>query len=83
MPYALVKQGLIQPKHSRNAVPQIQCLLKYSGLYVEGMDSRVEDVAAMERRWLKPIYSAAPRLIVRHALKYSMQMYPVQKRHVA
>ena len=39
-----------------------------SGLYVEGMDSDGEDPASLERRWLKPIYSAAPKLILRHAL---------------
>ena len=32
-----------------------------SGLYVEGMDSDGEDPASLERRWLKPIYSAAPQ----------------------
>ena len=38
-----------------------------AGLYVEGMEGREEDVAALERRWLKPIYTAAPKLVLRYA----------------
>ncbi|CAK0783434.1 hypothetical protein CVIRNUC_006633 [Coccomyxa viridis] len=39
--------------------------LEESGLHVEGMDSSDGDVAALERRWLKPIYTAAPQLVLR------------------
>lgn len=41
----------------------------HAGLYVEGMESGEEDVAALERRWLKPIYTAAPKLVLRYALR--------------
>ena len=34
---------------------------------MEGMDRSDGDVAALERRWLKPIYTAAPQLVLRHA----------------
>ena len=44
-----------------------QALLQCTGLYVEGMDRSDGDVAALERRWLKPIYTAAPQLVLRHA----------------
>ncbi len=40
---------------------------RHAGLYVEGMESGEEDVAALERRWLKPIYTAAPKLVLRCA----------------
>ena len=42
-----------------------------AGLYVEGMETGEEDVAALERRWLKPIYTAAPKLVLRYALQAS------------
>lgn len=48
-----------------------QDLLQCTGLHVEGMDSSDGDVAALERRWLKPIYTAAPQLVLRYAQRLS------------
>ena len=45
--------------------PQGEYPVMHAGLYVEGMESKNEDVAALERRWLKPIYTAAPKLVLR------------------
>ena len=45
--------------------PQGEYPVMHAGLYVEGMESKMEDVAALERRWLKPIYTAAPKLVLR------------------
>ena len=49
-----------------------QDLLQCTGLYVEGIDRSDGDVAALERRWLKPIYTAAPQLVSRHAQTLSL-----------
>ena len=56
-----------------------QALLQCTGLYVEGMDRSDGDVAALERRWLKPIYTAAPQLVLRYAQngpQVSAECYP-------
>ena len=49
----------------------------YSGLYVEGMENGEEDVAALERRWLKPIYTAAPKLMLRYTCYASFGAMPL------
>ena len=36
------------------------------GIYVEGLDTGDEDAQRVERRWLKPIYTAAPTVVYRY-----------------
>ena len=40
------------------------------------MEHGEEDVAALERRWLKPIYTAAPKLVLRYTCYASFGAMP-------